>query len=121
MNENPIDQEIGRLGGAIKPAPPQDRIGGVKLTPDLYHEYQVKAGALTNTMLSSMVRQPGWDNLPPGIRAKSIHGVIESSRKAAESLMQATHPALIMQGYKQRLDELINAGRKPKRPAEGLQ
>jgi hypothetical protein len=121
VNENPIDQEIGRLGGAIKPAPPQDRIGGVKLTPDLYHEYQVKAGALTNTMLSAMVRQPGWNSLPPGIRAKSIHDVIEGSRKAAESLMQASHPALIMQGYKQRLDELANAGRKPKRPPEGLQ
>jgi hypothetical protein len=64
VNADPIDLEIQQLHH--KPTPPQDRIGGVKLSPEMYDRYQAMAGPLTRMALESMVNNPDWHNLPCG-------------------------------------------------------
>lgn len=112
VNPSPVDREITQL--QIKPGPPQDRIGGVKLTPNLYDEYQATAGSLTRTLLESMVSEPAWGTLPPIVRETAIHHAIEGSRRAAEAAMQARHPELIQAGVQQRQDHIMGVG--PARP-----
>lgn len=105
VNADPIDLEISQLRG-FRPAPPQDRIGGVKLPPKLYDEYQATAGAMTRATLEKMVNSPGWSNMPPFVREQAIHGVVESMRRSAGILMQIRHPEIMEQGIKDRTDRI---------------
>jgi hypothetical protein len=110
VNADPVDAAVAQLRG-FKPAPPQDRIGGVKLPPKMYDEYQATAGAMTRAGLEVMVRAPGWGEIPPGIREQIIHSTVEKARQTAGSMMQAKHPELIMQGLSDRQDKIT--GTKP--------
>jgi len=105
VNADPIDLAVSQLRG-FRPAPPQARIGNVALPPKMYDEYQVTAGAMTRAGLDVMVRAPGWGEIPPGIREKIMHGMVENARKTAGAMMQARHPELIMQGIKDRQDKI---------------
>ena len=109
VNGDPIDVAVSQLRG-FKPAPPQDRIGGVKLPPKMYDEYQTTAGAMSRAGLETMVTAPGWGQIPPGIREQIIHSMVEKARQTAGSMMQAKHPELIMQGITDRQDKI--AGNK---------
>jgi hypothetical protein len=110
VNNDPVELAVLRLPG-FKPAPPQAHIGGVALPPKMYDEYQVQAGAMTRAGLEPIVTAPGWGEIPLGVRAQIVHGVIEKARQTAGSIMQAKHPELIMQGIANRSDK-IN-GTKP--------
>lgn len=105
VNTDPIDVAVSELRG-FKPGPPQDRIGGVKLPPKLYDEYQATAGAMTRAGLEVMVRASGWGEIPPGIREQIMHSTVEKARQTAGSMMQARHPELIMQGLSDRRDKI---------------
>lgn len=102
VNTDPVKQELARLD--IPPAPLQDRIGGVKLTPKLLDEYQVVVGSLAKTMLEPLVRAPGWSRLPPNVQIDTLHSRIKSAHELAQSIMQARHPELITSGMEQRKD-----------------
>ncbi len=96
VGTDPISLEMKTLD--LHPAPPQDRIGGVKLPPKLYDEYQTVAGSFTRTTLESMVRQPGWYSLPPFVREEVFRRTIRSTREAAAATLQAAHPEIIQTG-----------------------
>lgn len=104
VNTDPIDLAVSQL--QMKPAPPQPRINGTALPPKMYDEYQVLAGAMTRTALEDMVKAPGWEQMPPGIREQMIHATIESMRRTAGSVIQARHPDLILQGIQDRRDKI---------------
>lgn len=118
---DPLSQEMQALH--ITPTPPEDRIAGVKLTPELYDEYQATAGPLTQMMLNSMVNSPNWHQLPDFVRETAIRNVIKSSREQAAGAMQIYHPALIGAGIQQRIDHITGASHKarPKESPVGLQ
>jgi hypothetical protein len=110
QNNDPVELAVLQLPG-FKPAPPQAHIGGVKLPPKMYDEYQATAGAMTRAGLEPVVTAPGWGEMPLGVRSEIVHHIIESARKTAGSMMQAKHPELIMKGISNRQDK-IN-GTKP--------
>jgi hypothetical protein len=110
VNADPIDVAVSQLRG-FRPAPPQPRINGVALPPKMYDQYQATAGGMTRAALESLVTSPGWGQMPPGIREQIIHSMVENARRTAGSMMQASHPELIMQGIKDRQDKI--SGVKP--------
>jgi|SRR5882672_3113469 hypothetical protein len=97
----------------MRPAPPSDRIGGVKLPPKLYDIYQSTAGPFTRQALEALVTNPNWFGVPASVREDTMRRTIEATRKTAGSAMQAAYPQIITQGMQQRIGH-IN-GVKPKK------
>lgn len=119
VNEAAIDLEVQKLH--IKPGPPEDRIGGVKLTPALYDQYQAVAGAFTKTSLEAIISTPGWYSLPDYVRETAIRRVIQTTRQTAAGAFQAAHPELIDAGIKQKMDHIMgvtHTSRPKKSPPE---
>lgn len=102
---DPVNREMASLG--IHPAPPPDRIGGVKLPPDLYDRYQATAGPLTRTALDRMVTQPNWSNMPAYQRSMIMRETITATRKAAAAAMQMSHPELVQAGVQNRISRIM--------------
>lgn len=115
---DPVALEMQRLD--LNPTHPQDRIGGVKLTPDQFDQYQATAGPFTRTALESLVNRPGWQGLPTYFREQAFRHVIDATRKTAAAAMQAAHPELILQGVQQKVDHITGASHtsRPKKPPE---
>jgi hypothetical protein len=109
-NADPLDLEMARL--SIHPAPPQDRIGGVKLPPQMYDQYQVTAGAFTRSMANHFVNQPGWANLPAFVREDTLKNIISSTRQSAAATIQMGYPQVLMQGVADRMAK-INGDKPP--------
>lgn len=109
VNADPVDMEMAALG--MHPAPPQDRIKGVKLPAKLYDTYQATAGPYTRTALSNMVNQDGWHDLPISVRQEVFKNTIHATREGAAAAMQMRYPQLIQQGVADRIAK-IN-GQKP--------
>lgn len=120
---DPIKLEAARLN--IFPTAPEDRIGGVKLTPQLQDHYEAIAGPLTKAALQSLIDMPDWYSLPAYQRHEMFQRTIKATRKAAEGQMQITYPQLLEAGVQQKLDQINGPpGARPKRPPaslEGLQ
>lgn len=116
INTDPIRAELDRL--QIYPTAPEDRIGGVKLTPELYDRYQAVAGAFTKSGLEAIMNGQGWREMPRIAQETMVRNVISSSRKAAVATMQAANPILIEQGVQQRIDHITGAAptARPKKP-----
>jgi hypothetical protein len=111
VNRDPVDLEMDRLG--LHAAPPQDRLGGVKLPPQLYDRYQVMAGELTRQVLERLVAQPNWYRTPEFVRAELFRRLIAMSRQQAGAVIMAANPRIIQQGVQQRIDQ-INRVKTPK-------
>lgn len=110
----------------LHPAPPQDRIAGVKLTPQLYDHYQATAGVLTKTALEHLIGMPQWQDLPLVVRETAMRRTIDAAHKAGAAAIQMQYPALIEAGVQQKIDHITGASptaRPKKSPAslEGLQ
>jgi predicted kinase len=120
---SPLALEMKTLD--LHPAPPEDRIAGVKLTPALYDRYQATAGPITQAMLEHLMEMPNWNSLPPVIRQEAFQKAIGSARKAAQVTMQVQYPALIQAAVDQRINHISGEqlSRSKKAPAslEGLQ
>lgn len=101
---DPVSLEAAALD--IHPAPPQDRIKGVKLTPKLYDVYQATAGPFTRTALESYINQPGWHDLPVGVRQELFRATIRSTRETAAAAMQMQYPQIITQGVADRVAKI---------------
>lgn len=101
---DPVIQELHSV--EIHLAPPQDRVKDVKLPPSLYDEYQVKAGALTKAMISSLIAQPGWSKMPYFARKEILQKTITAARQAAEAQMMLQHRDIITQGLQQTVNKI---------------
>ncbi len=108
---DPVALEFQALD--IKPAPPQDRIKGVKLPPQLYDIYQSTTGPFTKTALENYINTPGWHDLPIGVRQDIFRSTIRATREAAGAAMQMRYPQLIQQGVEGRMNR-INGGKPGK-------
>lgn len=111
VNGDPVDQEMHALN--LHPAPPSDRIGGVKLTPALYDKYQSTAGPFTRQTLENYVRMPGWYDMPPFVREETFRNAIKNTRAMAGAAMQAKYPQIIQQGIDNKVGRI--KGEKPGR------
>lgn len=108
---NPLALEMQTLN--LRPAPPQDRIRGVKLTPQMYDTYQATAGPFLKEVLSQYVNQPGWHDMPLSVRQELVKKAIKATRSMSETAMQMQYPQLIEQAVKDRFDRI--KGVKPTR------
>jgi hypothetical protein len=109
VSNDPVDLEMQRLD--IKPAPPNNRVGGVQLPPELYNRYAIMAGTMAHTALNALVNEPGWFDQPVGAREHVFRQTIERAHKAAAEMMKAARPDIIetgMQNKERRID-----GQKP--------
>jgi hypothetical protein len=106
---DPVALEAAALD--LHPAPPQDRIKGVKLPAKLYDTYQATAGPFARQALESYVNQPGWHDMPVSVRQEIFRSTIRATREAAGAAMQMRYPQLIQQGVDDRIAK-IN-GQKP--------
>lgn len=111
VGQDPVDLELQNLNYA--PAPPTDRIGQVKLTPELADQYRSTAGAMTRSALESLVHQPGWYDMPPYAREQVIRSMIKGSRASAAATMQARYPQIIQQGVENKVNRLSGVPPKP--------
>ncbi len=110
---DPVDQELARLG--IHAAPPQDRIGGVKLSPQLYDQYQATAGPFARAALNAVVSNPNWSKTPDYQRAQVMRAIITATRKRAEAAMMMAHPELIQAAVQAKVNRILG------QPAPALQ
>lgn len=101
---DPVSTEMAALD--LRPAPPQNRIRGVKLTPDLYDTYQATAGPFLHQTLSAYINAPGWHELPTSVRQEVVRNAIKVSRTSSAAAMQMAHPELIQQAVKDRVDRI---------------
>jgi hypothetical protein len=106
---DPIAQEMQTLD--LHPAPPQNRIAGVKLPPKIYDAYQSTAGAFTREALTHFVEQPGWHEMPPFVRQQMFKATIDATRKSAGAAIQMQYPQIIQQGVEDRVAKI--RGEKP--------
>jgi hypothetical protein len=102
VTADPIKLEMEHAG--YFPAKPSNHVGGVKLTPELYHRYQATAGPLAHEILGEMIQQPEWETLPAGLKKQQLQKGLEIARKAARDALQAENPELVMQGMKNKLE-----------------
>ena len=112
VNTDPVDNEMAALG--VHAAPPQDRIKGVKLPPQMYDAYQSVSGPFTRQVLNSFVQQPGWYNLPPGVRAEAFRKAISATREAGAAAIQMRYPELIQAGVETKLAKSVTGEKPPK-------
>ena len=61
----------------------EDRVLGVKLTPEQYDAYSANAGMMTKFALDQLVNVPGWESQPKGIRRELIKNAVDEARKGA--------------------------------------
>jgi hypothetical protein len=101
---DPVVDEMIRLGVTV--SPPQQRIGGVELTPLQYDEYAQMVGQTAKRVLDQMVSQPSFEGLPDPLREEMIDSVFKMSREQARAVMMARYPDIIRQGVQQRVESM---------------
>lgn len=118
VSTDPIKLEMQRL--QIHPTQPEDRLGGVKLTPEVYERYQMVAGALSKSLLGTVVNDPSYQQMPDIARETAIRNAIETARKAAGTAIQGANQTLILQGLQQKLDHIngVTHTARPKKAPE---
>jgi hypothetical protein len=100
----------------LKPAAPQNRIKGVKLTPELYDTYQATAGPFLRQILQSYVNAPGWHEMPISVRQEVFRNAIKMSRNTAGAAMQMQYPQILQQAINDRMNQINGI-----KPAKRLQ
>lgn len=111
---DPVAQEMATLD--LKPAAPQNRIKGVKLTPELYDTYQATAGPFLRQILQSYINAPGWHDMPISVRQEIFRNAIKMSRNTAGAAMQMQYPQILQQAINDRIDQINGI-----KPAKRLQ
>jgi hypothetical protein len=101
---DPIAMEMANLD--LKPAAPQNRIKGVKLTPQLYDTYQATAGPFLRQILQSYINVPGWQDMPISVRQELFRNAIKVSRSSAAAAMQMQYPQIMQQALQDRVDQI---------------
>jgi len=100
MSHDPVVQRLEALqeaGHAVFPAKLQDKITGVKLTPEQYDALQRTAGMMTKMRLDAMIGTGGFAQLPEQLQTTMIKEAITSSREAARTLTKMQNPDIIRQ------------------------
>jgi hypothetical protein len=106
---DPVDFEMATLG--LRPGMPMNMVGGQPLPPQLYDRYAAMAGAMTHTALEAFVSQPGWFDLPVGIRHDILSKAITKAHKDAGEMLKASRFDLVQNMIENRSRKI--QGQKP--------
>lgn len=80
---DPVNLELERIG--YVPSFPQQKIRGIKLTPDQYQDYVEQSGKLAHMRLDDIVKMPGWDTLSAPARLDIVHNTITKARDMTQT------------------------------------
>ena len=108
-NTDPVDAELASLD--IHPAPPQNRVGGVQLGPELYNRYAITAGTMAHQAIERFIQQPRWQSIPAERRATIIRDQIKNAHAAAALMLQASRQDVVQTGIDNR--KRMIQGQKP--------
>lgn len=113
VQADPVKMELDRIGKLTGyfPGAPQNRIGGVKLSPEQFDRYEATAGPLVKQMLTSAMSTPRWQTMPPAAQSEIVKSVIGAARGRARQAMQIAYPELIQQGIAARTGQITGAPR----------
>lgn len=104
VTSDPVDLEMATLG--IRPGAPINRVGGLQLPPELYDRYAAMAGSMAHTTLEGLTSQPGWFEIPVGIRHDIFQKAIERAHKGAAAMLMASRPDIIQAGVQNRQNRI---------------
>lgn len=107
IKNDPVNQRLLALG--VYPDKPDRKIRSVELTDEQYDEYAKVSGRLAKRRLDTLVRVPGFENMPSFAQEKIIRKTIDDSREAARSLIMMENPEIIQQAR----DNKLRAIQKP--------
>lgn len=83
MNDDPVLRDL--IATDSFPSRLERKIRGVDLTEQQYDDFGRIAGRLTRMALLQVINQPGWADVPLGIRHEVLTKVVEKSREAARA------------------------------------
>src|SRR5579863_5524044 len=87
LRNDPVDLKLQSLG--ITPRMPQQWIRGVALTEQQYADYSREAGRLARQQVENTLKEPGFDDRPPGVQIDMIDkAVARGHRVAANRIIQ---------------------------------
>jgi hypothetical protein len=112
VNADPVKAELDRI--KVYPAAPDNDINGLKLPPKIYDLYEATAGALKRQSLEALTSQPGWNDIPIGIKQHIVRSFIKSANEGAKASIMVAYEDLIRQGVQNKIDQ-IDSGKSEKK------
>lgn len=107
---DPVNKAMADLGmgkGMV-----EKKLRNVELTPEQYEYFARTSGRMAKTRLDMMVKSSQWETFPAYMKMKVINETIDGSRRAAEGLVFAKWPSILVQARDDKLT-LIKTGKKP--------
>jgi len=100
ISDDPVDQKLQAL--KKYPGKVADRINGVKLTEQQYHDYQKLSGRLSHDLLTEIILQPNFSEMPEFAQVEVINDIIGDAREEARGEMLRLYPEIIDQAIQSR-------------------
>lgn len=107
IKNDPTNQELLTL--KIWPSKLEKQIRGVELTPDQYDDFQRVAGRFAKFSVDSIVKQPGWGDLPEFARKEIIGRTITNSRETGRQWMLMTYPNILKDATDAKVKQISGA------------
>lgn len=115
VSNDPVRLEAARLDISISASPKKihlgkgtGKVGDVELTPEERDKFEQVSGEMTHKILTNVIGQAGWENIPDPIKRNIFHKIITSGNKyaAAITLPPEKRAALIGQINEKIIDSL---------------
>ncbi|APZ97328.1 hypothetical protein BWQ93_01595 [Sphingopyxis sp. QXT-31] len=97
---DPATHEAIRVGAVI--SPPNETVGGKKLSPAVYNQLQYVGGTLAHKWVSELIQQPDYRAMSIEDQKSAIGKVMTNARKAARSNVLGGEPLPTSQPEKKR-------------------
>lgn len=101
VNDDPVNKAM--LDAGYFPSYPSRKIRGVELTDQQYDDFSRISGRMAKMQLDTIVRLPGFSQLPALERLTLMRSTVESSRETARSLLMLQNPALMQQAIQSKV------------------
>lgn len=98
VSDDPVNKAMIESG--YFPSALGKKIRGVELTPQQYDDYSRVAGRMAKMQLDTIVKIPGFSQLPALERLTLMRSAVEGSRESARSLILLQNPELIQEAIK---------------------
>lgn len=107
IKNDPTNQEL--LALKIWPSKLEKQIRGVELTPDQYDDFQRVAGRFAKFSVDSIVKQPGWGDLPEFARKEILGRTITNARETGRQWMLMTYPNILKDATDAKVKQISGA------------
>lgn len=104
VNNDPVIQELMAL--QVFPGKVDREIRGVELNEKQYDEYQIAAGRLLYQAYSNLIKMPGWQDIPSGMRQEILAKQLSNTREQARTYMLFKNPDILQTSMKNKYDQL---------------